>query len=133
MKKKTIIIISIIAAIVVAIIVVIISKKKKITKEIEANEKGTDTNVTSLVTPTPYLIINAAFPLNYGSKGKQVAHIQKWLNGGVVNPPYAVNYPQLVVDGILGAKTKAALTKVGYTLPISQEFYNTKINQKYKL
>lgn len=133
MKKKKIIIISIIAAIVVAIIVVIISKKKKITKEIEENKTGNNTNVTSLVTPTPYLIINATFPIGYNSKGKQVAHIQKWLNSGVVNPPYAVSYPQLIVDGILGAKTKAALTKVGYTLPISQEFYNTKIEQKYKL
>lgn len=133
MKKKKTIIISIIAAIVVAIIVVIISKKKKITKEIEANEKGTDTNVTSLVTPSPYLIINASFPLDYGSKGKQVAHVQKWLNAGVINPPYVVNYPKLIVDGILGEKTKAAIIKAGYTLPISQEFYNTKINQKYKL
>lgn len=134
MKKKTIIIISIIAVIITAIIIVIISKKKKITKEIEDKGKGNDISVGSVVNyVSPYLQTNATFPLIYGSKGKQVAHLQKWLNSGAVNPPYAVNYPQLVVDGILGDKTKSALLKIGYSLPVSQEFYNTKIENKYKL
>lgn len=127
MKKKITIIILIAVVLATAIYLFVKGKKNTIAKEIEQNGNGINTNVSSVINlASPYLKTNAKFPLMSGSKGMQVAHVQKWLNNGVINPPYALQYPQLVVDGILGVNTVKALANVGLS-SISQSYYNSNI------
>nr|DAU94710.1 MAG TPA: Lysozyme-like protein [Caudoviricetes sp.] len=68
---------------------------KRGSNEGDKDEAGTDTS-------------RAGFPLKYGSRGKYVKALQRWLNGkkaeGVAN--FGAN---LVVDGKFGDKTLSAL------------------------
>lgn len=61
---------------------------------------------------------STSFPLKNGSKGSQVAVLQKWLNSN----GYAS--PILVTDGIFGSKTLAAVKKM-------QEYPNEKFILDY--
>ncbi len=129
MKKK--IFISLVIIAVLIMIYFFIIKKIMIKTDATATpEEKANSNVTNYASPSLYKY--ASFPLKNGSKGKEVAAIQRWLNTGVLHTPYAINYPNLIIDGILGSKTTAALEAIGYPLPMTVEFYNTTVPITYK-
>ena len=88
------------------------------TDEGDSNGGGVSTNLTQ----------NASFPLKVGSKGKQVAALQRFLND---------SGESLSVDGVFGNKTKTAVSKNTMFLSnvypdmklgeITQKFYNDNV------
>jgi len=118
MKNKSKIIIITIIAIIIVVIIVLYRKYKK----------GAD--ISTVIVPgsnsSSPLEINATFPLVYGSRGKEVAQVQRWVNNGY-NPD---NLAPLVIDGILGPKTRQGIISAGFSLPITKEFYDTRIDKK---
>lgn len=64
---------------------------------------------------------DSVFPLSYGSNGKKVRALQRWLNGQ--KPTYNLKFVNLVIDGRFGSKTRNALQSVWtamYGYPISE-------------
>jgi peptidoglycan hydrolase-like protein with peptidoglycan-binding domain len=74
------------------------SKEDEIIADLVSNPEAIKNNV--------HLSTQATFPMKLGSKGKQVAVLQQYLN----NEGYPD--PKLVVDGIWGEKTEMAVTKL---------------------
>lgn len=95
----------------VALFVLLTSSKKKTTKSKSStssndNATGSEDNV---------------FPLSYGSKGKKVRALQRWLN--YQKTTYNLKFTNLVIDGNFGSKTLNALRSVWtamYGYPISE-------------
>ncbi|MCX6250730.1 MAG: peptidoglycan-binding domain-containing protein [Bacteroidetes bacterium] len=56
------------------------------------------------------------FPLKQGSRGKYVTALQQYLKDA--------KKESLTVDGILGPKTAAALSKYGFSLPMENAAFN---------
>lgn len=93
--------------------------KSNIEDEMIAEEKEVKENV--------HLNSEASFPMKLGSKGKQVGVLQKYLN--------TKGYPEpnLVVDGIWGAKTDLAVSKLlnyPYEKQIAEWRTNALLNKK---
>ncbi len=95
----------------VALFVLLTSSKKKTTTSKSStssndNATGGEDNV---------------FPLSYGSKGKKVRALQRWLN--YQKTTYNLKFTNLVIDGNFGSKTLNALRSVWtamYGYPISE-------------
>lgn len=95
----------------VALFVLLTSSKKKTTTSKSStssndNATGSEDNV---------------FPLSYGSKGKKVRALQRWLN--YQKTTYNLKFTNLVIDGNFGSKTLNALRSVWtamYGYPISE-------------
>ena len=78
---------------------------------------------------TGNIVTHATFPLVYNSRGYEVKQLQQYLNDLFGN-----SVEKLVVDGILGTKTKARLELVSYglesnpiqlKLPIAKETFDS--------
>lgn len=125
MKNKTLIIIGIIIALIIGVVILFVSKRRK-----KENDFSLD---NSLIAPNSTTnnntLQNASFPLKLNSKGKEVARLQTWLNKGYLKSTpiftMGLTYPNLIVDGILGNKTKSALEDAGYKLPLDYMFFLT--------
>ena len=63
--------------------------------------------------------------IQYGSRGRMVANLQKILNFLNSSQP---NYVPLVIDGIFGDKTQAAAVLAGIKLPLNQAGYNSLVS-----
>jgi hypothetical protein len=78
-----------------------------------SGSSGSSGSTTSQPAANLNLTQNASFPLKNGSRGKQVVELQKFLNtNGYADP-------KLVVDGVFGSKTEAALMNM-YNNPASK-------------
>jgi lysozyme family protein len=94
--------------------------KKPVTEFDNSEDVNADTNLNTNssvknTTPTTNVVTGiASYPLKLGSKGTNVATLQKWLNDkGYANP-------KLTADGVFGAKTLAALQAM-QTTPYEKE------------
>lgn len=108
----------------VALFVLLTSSKKK-TKTSKSSTGGND-NATSGD--------DNVFPLSYGSKGKKVRALQRWLNDQKTT--YNLKFTNLVIDGNFGSKTLNALRSVWtamYGYPISEMTERQYIEEKLLL
>lgn len=95
----------------VALFVLLTSSKKKTTTS--KSSTSSNDNATSSE--------DNVFPLSYGSKGKKVRALQRWLN--YQKTTYNLKFTNLVIDGQFGVKTLNALRSVWtamYGYPISE-------------
>lgn len=95
----------------VALFVLLTSSKKKTT--ISKSSTSSNDNATGSE--------DNVFPLSYGSKGKKVRALQRWLN--YQKTTYNLKFTNLVIDGNFGSKTLNALRSVWtamYGYPISE-------------
>lgn len=95
----------------VALFVLLTSSKKKTTTS--KSSTGGNDNATSGE--------DSVFPLSFGSKGKKVRALQRWLN--YQKTTYNLKFTNLVIDGNFGSKTLNALRSVWtamYGYPISE-------------
>ena len=95
----------------VALFVLLTSSKKKTTTS--KSSTGSNENATSGD--------DNVFPLSFGSKGKKVRALQRWLN--YQKTTYNLKFTNLVIDGQFGVKTLNALRSVWtamYGYPISE-------------
>ena len=95
-----------IGAVVVALLFIV----KRVAENIKAKkaiqqQPGETPGVPSVPGNTGVNPVNMGLNLRNGSRGQEVSILQTLLNGDGANPP-------LVVDGIFGAKTEAALFKI---------------------
>ena len=95
----------------VALFVLLTSSKKKTTTS--KSSTSSNDNATSGE--------DNVFPPSYGSKGKKVRALQRWLN--YQKTTYNLKFTNLVIDGNFGSKTLNALRSVWtamYGYPISE-------------
>ncbi len=116
-SPTTWIIIGIVLLVIIAII--IYSKNKSATNTLNTNSSVSSSNNlnTNVANSTPV----SAFPLKYGSRGNEVKALQAFLN---------TNYNEkLVVDGIWGPLTGAAVLKDLKTETVTQGQYDSTITK----
>jgi peptidoglycan hydrolase-like protein with peptidoglycan-binding domain len=96
MNKKTLVILgtSVLAAGALSYLIVRFTRKNKAKEYIEDAYSSVKTAITG------------EFPLEYGSRGENVKALQGYLNTKISTP-----YEPLVVDGIFGELTQAALNR----------------------
>lgn len=115
MKKQDKLILGAVGLVVVGGYLVFSYIKNKKTKSNIEDEMITDLiSNEQAVKQNVHLTSEATFPMKLGSRGKQVAVLQKYLN----NKGYPE--PNLVVDGIWGEKTDLAVSKL-LTTPYEKE------------
>ena len=92
---------------------VLLTSSKKSTRTSKSSTGSDDDAVTSSE--------DSVFPLSFGSKGKKVRALQRWLN--YKKTTYNLTFTNLVIDGQFGVKTLNALRSVWtamYGYPISE-------------
>ena len=89
--------------------------KAKVKKLLPAKEDTTGDDPPKSLPAGDEESTKSVFPLKYGAKGTVVKSLQAMLNHK--------HNAGLKVDGILGQKTKAALIKAGYSLPLAKDIY----------
>ena len=120
-EKKSLIIVAIIVVLLVLIAI-------WIAKKLSLSGGSTEENII-YGEDTGNIVTHATFPLVYNSRGYEVKQLQQYLNDLFGN-----SVEKLVVDGILGTKTKARLELVSYglesnpiqlKLPIAKETFDS--------
>lgn len=96
-----------IGAVVIALLFIVkrVAENIKARKAIIQQQPGETPGVPGVPGNTGINPVNMGLNLRNGSRGQEVSILQTLLNGDGANPP-------LVVDGIFGAKTEAALFKI---------------------
>jgi len=110
LSASTWIIIGIVLLIIIAIIIYVRNKSKDSVNGVSM-DKTLSQNLQSTQAPSI-----SPFPLTMGSRGSEVKSVQKYVNG---------KGESLVVDGIWGPLTDAAVLKVLKVSSVSQELYKT--------